>query len=57
MSSIVDQRACSALMGRRDEWEVMVGSSLKPKLAGPAMLGIGCRHRHALSRIILWKTQ
>jgi len=57
MSSIVDQRARSALTGRRDEWEVMVGSSLKPKLAGPAMLGIGCRHRHALSRIILWKTQ
>jgi hypothetical protein len=49
MSSIVDQRACSALTGRWDEWEVM-GSSLKPKVAGPAMLGIGCPHRLTVTR-------
>src|SRR5260370_8685063 len=46
MSSIM--RARSALTGRFEDWEVIGGSSLKPKVAGPSMLGIGCPDRHAL---------
>jgi hypothetical protein len=46
MSSIM--RARSALTGRWEGWEVIRGSSLKPKVAGPSMLGIGCPVRHAL---------
>src|SRR6266568_5253614 len=46
MSSIM--RARSALTGRWEESEVIGGSSLKPKVAGPSMLGIGCPDRHAL---------
>src|SRR6266853_6986310 len=45
MSSIM--RARSALTGRFEDWEVIGGSSLKPKVAGPSMLGIGCPNRHA----------
>jgi len=47
MSSIM--RARSALTGRSEGWEVIGGSSLKPKVVGPSMLGIGCPGRHALS--------
>jgi hypothetical protein len=46
MSSIM--RARSALIGRCEGWEVIGSSSLKPKVAGPSMLGIGCPNRHAL---------
>src|SRR5271166_4273207 len=46
MSSIM--RARSALTGRSEEWEVIEASSLKPKVAGPSMLGIGCPDRHVL---------
>src|SRR5438128_11875522 len=46
MSSIM--RVRSALTGRWEGWEVIGGSSLKPKVAGPSMLGIGCPDRHAL---------
>src|SRR5215472_6243075 len=46
MSSIM--RARSALTGRWEAWEVIAGSSPKPKVAGPSMLGIGCPDRHAL---------
>src|SRR5260370_25139055 len=46
MSSIM--RARSALTGRWEGWEVIGGSSLKPKVAEPSMLGIGCPDRHAL---------
>jgi hypothetical protein len=46
MSSIM--RARSALTGRCEGWEVIGSSSLKPKVAGPSMLGIGCPDRHAL---------
>src|SRR5207249_3979253 len=46
MSSIM--RARSALTGRWEESEVIGGASLKPKIAGPSMLGIGCPDRHAL---------
>src|SRR5215472_2778718 len=46
MSSIM--RARSALTGRWEAWEVIGGSSPKPKVAGPSMLGIGCPDRHAL---------
>ena len=42
-------RARSAPTGRWEGWEVIRGSSLKPKVAGPSMLGIGCPDRHALS--------
>src|SRR3984893_5626094 len=45
MSSIM--RARSGLTGRFEDWEVIGGSSLKPKVAGPSMLGIGCPNRHA----------
>jgi hypothetical protein len=40
MSSIM--RARSALTGRLEEGEVIMGSSLELKVAGPSMLGIGC---------------
>jgi hypothetical protein len=46
MSSIM--RARSGLTGRSEEWEIIAGSSLKPKVAGPSMLGIGCPGSHAL---------
>src|SRR5271154_2714813 len=46
MSSIM--RARSAPTGRSEGWEVIGGSFLKPKVAGPSMLGIGCPDRHAL---------
>jgi hypothetical protein len=46
MSSII--RARSALTGRWEGWEVIGGSSLELKVAGPSMLGIGCPDRHAL---------
>src|SRR6516162_1102343 len=46
MSSIM--RARSALTGRGEGWEVIGGSSLELKVAGPSMLGIGCPGRHAL---------
>src|SRR6516162_9511079 len=46
MSSIM--RARSALTGRAEGWEVIGGSSLELKVAGPSMLGIGCPGRHAL---------
>src|SRR6516225_4162794 len=46
MSSIM--RARSALTGRGEGWEVIGGSSLELKVAGPSMLGIGCSGRHAL---------
>src|SRR5580700_6333424 len=49
MSSIM--RARSALTGRFEDWEVIGGSSLKPKVAGPSMLGIGCPDRHPLPLI------
>src|SRR5437879_3907526 len=45
MSSII--RARSALTGRWEGWEVIGGSSLELKVAGPSMLGIGCPDRHA----------
>src|ERR1700730_1763733 len=45
MSSIM--RARSGLTGRFEDWEVIGGSSLKPKVAGPSMLGIGCPNCHA----------
>jgi hypothetical protein len=41
-------RARSALTGRAEGWEVIGGSSLELKVAGPSMLGIGCPGRHAL---------
>jgi hypothetical protein len=40
--------ARSALTGRSEEWEVIEASSLKPKVAGPSMLGIGSPDRHVL---------
>jgi hypothetical protein len=40
MSSIM--RARSALPGRWEGWEVIGGSSIELKVAGPSMLGIGC---------------
>src|SRR5712691_7493946 len=46
MSSIM--RARSAVTGRGEEGEVIGGSSLELKVAGPSMLGIGCPDRHAL---------
>src|SRR6266581_520579 len=46
MSSIMRWR--SALTGRCEESEVIGGSSLELKVAGPSMLGIGCPGRHAL---------
>src|SRR5258708_34690459 len=46
MSSIM--RARSAPAGRGEEWEIIGGSSLELKVAGPSMLGIGCPDRHAL---------
>src|SRR2546421_8448072 len=46
MSSII--RARSALTGRWEGWEIIGGSSLELKVAGPSMLGIGCPDRHAL---------
>src|SRR3954467_7961525 len=46
MSSIMRWR--SALPGRGEGWEVIGGSSLELKVAGPSMLGIGCPDRHAL---------
>jgi hypothetical protein len=49
MSSIM--RARSALTGRSEGWEVIGGSSLKPKVVGPSMLGIGCPGGHALALI------
>jgi hypothetical protein len=45
MSSIMRSR--SALTGRCEGWEVIGGSSLELKVAGPSMLGIGCPDRHA----------
>jgi hypothetical protein len=45
MSSIM--RARSAPAGRGEEWEIIGGSSLELKVAGPSMLGIGCPDRHA----------
>jgi hypothetical protein len=42
-------RARSAVTGRGEEWEVIGGSSLELKVAGPpSMLGIRCPDRHAL---------
>src|SRR3954470_11943437 len=46
MSSIMRWR--SALPGRCEGSEVIGGSSLELKVAGPSMLGIGCPDRHAL---------
>src|SRR3954465_8927482 len=46
MSSIMRWR--SALPGRGEGSEVIGGSSLELKVAGPSMLGIGCPDRHAL---------
>ena len=46
MSSIMRSR--SALTGRGEGSEVIGGSSLELKVAGPSMLGIGCPDRHAL---------
>src|SRR5271165_7250217 len=46
MSSIM--RARSALTGRWEGWEVIGGSSLELKVAGPSMLAIGRPDRHAL---------
>src|SRR5258708_19019625 len=46
MSSIMRWR--SALTGRCEGSEVIGGSSLELKVAGPSMLGIGCPDRHAL---------
>src|SRR5438132_9019785 len=46
MSSIMRSR--SALPGRCEGSEVIAGSSLELKVAGPSMLGIGCPDRHAL---------
>src|ERR1700704_5297430 len=46
MSSIMRSR--SALTGRCEGWEVIGGSSLELKVAGPSMLGIACPDRHAL---------
>src|SRR3954454_23134404 len=46
MSSIIRLR--SALPGRCEGSEVIGGSSLELKVAGPSMLGIGCPDRHAL---------
>ena len=51
MSSIM--RARSALTGRWEGPEVIRGSFLELKVAGPSMLGIGCLDRHALPRINL----
>jgi hypothetical protein len=45
MSSIM--RVRSALTGRSEGWEVIGGSSLELKVAGPSMLGIGSPDRHA----------
>ena len=42
-------------MGRGAVSEVIGGSSLELKVAGPSMLGIGCPDRHALPRITLSK--
>src|SRR5947199_3895573 len=44
MSSIM--RARSGLAGRCTGWEVIRGSSLELKVAGPSMLGTGCPDRH-----------
>jgi hypothetical protein len=44
--------AAAALMGRWEGREVIGGSFLEPKVAGPSMLGIGRPDRHALPRII-----
>src|SRR6516165_8480890 len=49
MSSIM--RALSGLTGRWEGPEVIGGSFLELKVAGPSMLGIGCPDRHALPRI------
>src|SRR3954464_10885533 len=46
MASIMRWR--SALPGRCEGSEVIGGSSLELKVAGPSMLGIGCPDRHAL---------
>src|SRR3979490_573042 len=51
MSSIM--RARSGLTGRCEGSEVIRGSFLEPKVAGPSMLGIGCPDRHALPLITL----
>jgi hypothetical protein len=51
ISSIM--RARSALTGRWEGPEVIGGSFLELKVAGPSMLGIGCPDRHALPRINL----
>ena len=48
-------RARSGLMGRGAVSEVIGGSSLELKVAGPSMLGIGCPDRHALPRLTLSK--
>src|SRR6516225_4166574 len=55
MSSIM--RARSGLMGRGAVSEVIGGSSLELKVAGPSMLGIGCPDRHALPHITPPKTR
>jgi hypothetical protein len=39
-------RARRALTGRSEGREVIGGSSLELKVAGPSMLGIGCPDRH-----------
>jgi hypothetical protein len=49
MSSIM--RARSGLTGRWEGPEVIGGSFLELKVAGPSMLGIGRPDRHALPRI------
>src|SRR6266536_5559786 len=49
MSSIM--RARSGLTGRCEGSEVIRGSFLEPKVAGPSMLGIGRPDRHALPPI------
>src|SRR6516165_7255229 len=49
-------RARSGLIGRWEGPEVIRGSFLELKVAGPSMLGIGHPDRHALPRITLSKT-
>src|SRR5208282_1474367 len=49
-------RARSGLIGRWEGPEVIRGSFLELKVAGPSMLGIRHPDRHALPRITLSKT-
>src|ERR1700740_928968 len=44
-------RARNGLTGRWEGSEVIGGSVLELKVAGPSMLGIGCPDRHLLPRI------